>query len=55
MTSGPDRKQLSDDYAQRAGEVLGKLKHGTYDAVEALALVSIANSLARIADHAEGR
>jgi hypothetical protein len=41
---------VNDDYARRAAEVADKLKAGTYDSVQALALVSIARSLSRIAD-----
>jgi hypothetical protein len=38
------------DTAARAAEVAAKLKPGTYDAVQALSFLSIAQSLSRIAD-----
>ena len=40
-------------YAAWAAEVAAKLKPGTYDAVQALSLLSIAQSLASIAEHME--
>jgi hypothetical protein len=43
----------ADEYARRAAEVTAKLKSGTYEAVQALALLSIAKSLGRIADALE--
>jgi hypothetical protein len=51
MTS--PEKQLSDDHLARAVEVAAGLKPGTYDAVRALAAVSLAASAARIADALE--
>jgi hypothetical protein len=39
----------ADDFANQAAEVAAKLKPGTWDAVQALALVSIAQSLSEIA------
>ena len=38
------------ELADQAAEVAAKMKPGTWDAVQALALVSIAQSLATIAD-----
>jgi hypothetical protein len=38
------------ELADQAAEVAAKMKPGTWDAVQALALVSIAQSLASIAD-----
>ncbi|GAB6898737.1 hypothetical protein [Kineosporia succinea] len=55
MTDNANLKRNTDDYAVKAAEVAAKLKPGTYDAVQALALVSIASSLARIADQLEQR
>jgi hypothetical protein len=46
---------LGTQYANQAAEVAAKLKHGSYDAVQALAFVSIAQSLAQIADALEKR
>jgi hypothetical protein len=45
----------ASEYAAKAAEVAQKLKPGTYDSVEALALVSIAHSLAQIAQAMESR
>ena len=39
------------DFAERATSVADKLKPGTYDSVQALALVSIAHSLSVLAEH----
>jgi hypothetical protein len=39
----------ADDFANQAAEVAARMKPGTWDAVQALALVSIAQSLAEIA------
>jgi len=41
--------------AARAAELAAKLKPGTYDAVQALALLSIAQSFTRIADALESQ
>jgi len=41
------------ELADQAAEVAAKMKPGTWDAVQALALVSIAQSLATIADRHE--
>ena len=41
------------ELADQAAEVAARLKPGTWDAVQALALVSIAQSLASIADRHE--
>ena len=43
------------ELADLAAEVAAKMKPGTWDAVQALALVSIAQSLATIADRHEAR
>ena len=43
----------AQELADQAAEVAAQLKPGTYDAVQALALVSIAQSLATIAGRAE--
>ncbi|QWZ09591.1 hypothetical protein KRR39_07545 [Nocardioides panacis] len=40
----------AQEFADQAAEVAATLKPGTWDAVQALALVSIAQSLAAIAD-----
>jgi hypothetical protein len=40
----------AQEFADQAADVAAKLKPGTYDAVQALALVSIAHSLAAIAE-----
>ena len=40
----------AQEFADQAAEVAAKMKPGTWDAVQALALVSIAQSLATIAD-----
>jgi hypothetical protein len=42
------------EYATRAAQVAQNLKPGTYDAVQALALVSIAISLTQIAESLDG-
>lgn len=47
--------QIAAEYAQRAASVAGTLKPGTYEAVQALALVSIAHSLAVLAERTAGR
>jgi hypothetical protein len=44
--------QAARQYAEQAAAVAQKLKAGTYDAVAALALTSIANSLSVIAARA---
>jgi hypothetical protein len=41
--------QVARELAAKASEVAGKLKPGTYDAVQALALTSIAHSLSVLA------
>lgn len=41
--------QAAAEFAQEAATVAGKLKPGTYEAAQALALVSIAHSLAVLA------
>ena len=43
--------QAAADFAQQAASVADKLTPGTYDAVQALALVSIAHSLSVLAEH----
>jgi hypothetical protein len=43
--------QAAADFAQQATEVAGKLKHGTYEAAQALALISMAHSLSVLAEH----
>jgi hypothetical protein len=43
----------AQEHADQAAEVAAKLKPGTWDAVQALALVSIAQSLADIAGRTE--
>ena len=40
----------AQQYADQAAEVAAKLKPGTWEAVQALALVSIAQSLATMAE-----
>jgi hypothetical protein len=42
---------LGAQNAAKAAEVAAKLKPGTYEAVQALALLSIAQSLAKIAEN----
>jgi len=42
-------------FASQAAQIAQKLKPGTYDSVQALALISIAVSLDRIADSLESR
>lgn len=50
MTSDHDQAvALAQEYAAQAAAVASKLKPGTYDAVSALALTSIAHSLAVLA------
>ena len=51
MTNPNDASTLAAAraYAEQAAAVAAKLKPGTYDAVQALALTSIAHSLAVIA------
>ncbi len=43
----------AQELADQAAEVAAKMKPGTWDAVQALALVSIAHSLASIAERPE--
>jgi hypothetical protein len=43
--------QAAADFAHQAASIAQKLKPGTYDSAQALALVSIAHSLAVLADH----
>ena len=43
---------VAKTYAEQAAAVAAKLKPGTYDAVQALALTSIAHSLIALADAA---
>jgi hypothetical protein len=43
--------QSAANFAQQASSVADKLKPGTYDSVQALALVSIAHSLSVLAEH----
>lgn len=45
--------QLAADYANKAAEVASKLKPGTWDSVQSLALLSIAHSL--VAQDAAGK
>lgn len=45
----------AQELADRAAEIAATLKPGSYDSVQALALVSIAQSLAEIAQHQTGR
>jgi hypothetical protein len=42
--------QTASEYAKEAAAVAGKLKPGTYEAAQCLALVSIAHSLAILAE-----
>ena len=44
---------LAAQYAAKAAEVAAKLKPGTYEAVKALALLSIAQSLVEITENME--
>ncbi|QTE30859.1 hypothetical protein [Pengzhenrongella sicca] len=44
---------VSVEYAEKAAAVVAKLKPGTYEAANTLANISIAASLARIADAME--
>ncbi|HEY8719813.1 hypothetical protein [Pengzhenrongella sp.] len=46
-------RSVSSEYAAKAAEIAAKLKPGSYEAVQALASVSIAASLVRIADALE--
>jgi hypothetical protein len=50
-----DQLIAAQEYAQLAATVAGKLKPGTYDAVQALALTSIAHSLTVIAGNSQSR
>lgn len=43
--------QAAADFAHQAASIAQKLKPGGYDSAQALALVSIAHSLAVLADH----
>ena len=43
--------QVAADYAKQAAAVADKLKPGTYEAAQTLALVSIAHSLVVLAEH----
>jgi hypothetical protein len=43
--------QTAADFANEAAKVAEKLKPGTYDSAQALALISIAHSLSVLADH----
>ncbi len=43
--------QSAADYAKQAASVAESLEPGTFDAVQALALVSIAHSLTVLAEH----
>ena len=43
--------QAAAELAQKAASVAEKLKPGSYDSVQALALVSIAHSLSVLAEH----
>lgn len=45
--------QAAVAYARHADEVAAKLKPGTFEAVQALALVSIAHSLAVLAENSK--
>ena len=47
--------QAASEFAQQAASVAGKLKPGTYEAVQGLALVSIAHSLAVLAERSRQR
>ena len=51
----PERSDVSAEYARRAAEVVTKLKTGSYESAQALALTSIAHSLSRIAQALESR
>lgn len=42
--------QTAEDYAKQAAALADKLKPGSYEAVQTLALVSIAHSLAVLAE-----
>lgn len=46
---------IGPDFMAKAAEVASKLRPGTYEAAQALATVSIAASLVRIADALERR
>jgi len=41
----------ADEYAKQAASLADKMKPGSYEAVQSLALVSIAHSLAILAEH----
>lgn len=45
--------QAAADFATQASAVAAKLKPGTYDAAQALALISIAHSLAVLAENSQ--
>lgn len=47
--------QAAADFAAQAAAVAAKLKPGTYDAAQALALISIAHSLATLAENSQPR
>lgn len=47
--------QIAAQYAAQASSVASTLKPGTYEAVQALAFVSIAHSLAVLAENAARR
>ena len=47
-----DATQIAAQYAAQAASVASSLKPGTYEAVKALAFVSIAHSLAVLAENA---
>ena len=54
----PDQQsgtQAAADFAAEAGAVAAKLKPGTYDAAQALALISIAHSLCVLAENSQQR
>jgi hypothetical protein len=51
MTDDQSAAQVAAEYAEKAATVASTLKPGTYDAVQALAFVSIAHSLAVLAQH----
>jgi hypothetical protein len=47
--------QTAAEYAEAAASVAGTLKPGSYEAVQALAIVSIAHSLAVLAERARNQ
>jgi hypothetical protein len=47
--TNPDRN-IGSEYAVKAAEVADKLRPSSYESVQSLALISIASSLARIAE-----